>query len=94
MPEIRVGGEQDEVVCDAQLPNQRVDGSELDSLASAGIAQRGGGHVVLARGLDELQRGECRMDRRLSPGRDEALQQFEEDKARGDDPFPAGESFA
>jgi hypothetical protein len=94
MPEIRIGGEQDKVVRDAQLRNQRVDRSELNSLAPAGIAQGGGSNVVLARGLYELQRVECRVDRRLSPRRDKALQQFEEDKTGGDDPFPAGESFA
>jgi peptidoglycan/LPS O-acetylase OafA/YrhL len=76
VPKICVGGEQDEVVRYTQLPDQRVHRSELNSLASAGVAQRSGSDVVLARRLNELQRVECRMDRGLSPGRDKALQQF------------------
>jgi hypothetical protein len=49
MPEIRVGGEQDEVVRNAQLRNEGVNRLELHTLTAAGVAQLCCGNVICAR---------------------------------------------
>lgn len=56
MHEILVGGEQGKIVLDAQLRNQRIDGTELHALVSAGVAQRRGLNVGVVRGTQERQR--------------------------------------
>lgn len=56
MTEVRVGTEQGEVMADAQLRDQRVNGAHLDAIASAMIAEFSSLDVVEAVGADE---GQC-----------------------------------
>jgi hypothetical protein len=62
MPEVGIGGEQDEVVRDAHLSDQSVDRRKLDTRGTSGVAERGRGRVVVAGGLHEPQPIEGELD--------------------------------
>lgn len=73
----------------AQLGEQCIDGTDLDTGPAAGVAQRGCTDVVIAVRLNEWQCGEALHDlgSRLRPG--EALQEFLQHETGRDDDLRA-----
>jgi len=83
--EITIGAEQLEVMGDAQLSDEGIDGAELHSGAATGVAQVGGGDVVVARRLHSGEGAEAATDLGLTALRQEPLQKFLHDEARRHD---------
>lgn len=69
--EVLIGGQERQVVADAELGDQGIDGSDLHTGAAACRAERRGVDMVLSIGLHQRQRGEAVDDLcpRLGPGK-------------------------
>jgi hypothetical protein len=74
-------------VAKANLREERIDRSSLDTAAPAPIAQGCGVYVIFTIWHDERNRGETTQDLNLRFGAREALQQFLQDQASGKDQF-------
>ena len=61
--EVAVGRQHHEVMADAQLCQQGVDGAELHAVAAALVPERGGADVIVAVGSDRRQRREALEER-------------------------------
>ncbi len=83
MNEFSVGGQQEQVMANAKLGKQRVDGSNLHPRAAATIAQLRGCDLVFTFRLRQGQGAEAfdDLDSRLRPS--EALEQFLQDQSGG-----------
>ena len=90
--EIEVGAQQNEIVPDAELPDECVDGTDLHTCPTAQIPEPCGGNVVLAIGLDQCQRGKSLDDLAACFCARKSLQQFLQDDACGDDKVCSGQS--
>jgi hypothetical protein len=80
-----VGAEQDQIVSATELDEHRVDGSDLGTVAAAGVAQLGGFDVIFAVRLQEYERGEALDQRAPCLGAGKTLQQFLQHEASGED---------
>ena len=78
---------------DAELGDDRVDCANLHAGSAACVSQGGCGDMVLPVRLDQGERGESFDDLRVGPGSCEALKQFLQDQAGGDDDIASGESL-
>lgn len=83
--EVLVGGQHGQLVPDAKLREERVDGCRLDALATAAITNVGGADVILTVGDEKRQRAEALDDPAMRFGLREALQQLLEHQTRADD---------
>ena len=82
-----VGRKHDEVVADAKLREQAVDGSDLDAAASAGVSQRRRFDVIGAGRGDEWKGGKTLDDACCVPWPAEPLQQLLKDQSGREDRF-------
>lgn len=87
MPEILVGGQQGQVVPNAQSREQSIDRSNLDAAAPAVIPQRCRFDVVLAVRLEQWQRGKAVQDCVAVLRAGKALHQFLQHQAGCRDGF-------
>jgi hypothetical protein len=94
MVEVSIGGEQLQVVMEAEAREQGVDGPELDPVTPARIAEIGGRDMVIAVRHDHRQRGEARHDSVAGRGAAEALQQLLKDEAGREHRLPGGERLS
>ena len=78
--EVSVGGEELQVVMEAEAREQGVDGPELDAVTPAGIADVGRRDMIIAVRRDHRQRREALHDRVAGGGTAEALEQFLQDE--------------
>ena len=88
---VRVGGEQPELVADAKLGTDRVDGADLNAPPPGAIANLRGLEVVVAIGCQEGQGAEACHDRLLVPGTVKSLKELLIDEASGGDELAFGE---
>lgn len=86
-PEIGVGREQLQFVANAELGEDRVDGSYLDSPPPAAIANLRGFKVVVTVGRDERKSGEPGDDRLLCARPMEPLENLLVDESRRNNEF-------
>ena len=78
--EVSIGGEQHQVVMEAEMREQGVDGPELDAVTPAGVAEIGGRDMVIAVRHDHRQRREVRHDSVTGLGAAEALEKLLKDE--------------
>ena len=78
---------------DAELCDDGVDCANLHAGSAACVSKGRCGDMVLTVRLDQCERGESFHDLRLCPGSCEALKQFLQDQAGGDDDIASGESL-
>jgi hypothetical protein len=90
--EVLVGCEQREVVALAELDEQGIDGADLDTPAATGIADVGGGDVVLLVGLKEGEHGEALHELVSVFGAGKTLQHVLEHQSSGEDLIGSQES--
>jgi hypothetical protein len=83
--EIRIGGQQSELVPDAELGEDRVDGSDLKTSSAGSVSELRGVEVILAIWCHEGQRAEARHDSVLVASAAEPLQELLVDEAGRDD---------
>jgi hypothetical protein len=83
MCEIFVRREQYDIVPNAKLRKQGIDGTELDSCAAASVAQGGRVDVIIPIGLEERQCCEALNNLGLRLGTKEALQKLLQDQSSG-----------
>ena len=83
--EIPVGGEHRELVADAQLGQERIDGPDLQAPPAAGVPQMGGVDVIPPIGDQERKVAEAFDDPISGSGAAEPLEQLLEDEPRGED---------
>jgi hypothetical protein len=76
MCEVLVCAQERQLVPNAQLRQQRVDGADLHTRSSASVAQHSGGNVILAIGLKQRKRGKTLDDLSLSLRPRESLKQL------------------
>lgn len=78
---------------DAELRNQGIDGAELDTCPATGVSHTGRSHMVFPVRLNQCQRGEPLHDLIACLGTCEALKQFLQHQAGGDDNLRASKCF-
>ncbi len=83
--EVLVRAQQRDFVAQTKLRNERIDGSDLHSGPTAGISQFCSCNMILPSWLDQRQRRKPLDDLCAGLRTGEALEQFLQDKARGDD---------
>ncbi|MDN5760808.1 MAG: hypothetical protein L0H41_00620 [Microlunatus sp.] len=88
--EVAVGGEQRVVVADGELGDECVDGPDLHTGSATGIAELGGGDVVIPVGAYQGEVAESCDDLGAGSVGNEPLQQFLEDQAGRDDEVVTG----
>ena len=76
-------------MADAKLREQRINGPDLHAGAAARIAQIGGGDVIVPIRREKGQRREAGQELCARPWAREALQQFLQDEAGGEDRLAA-----
>ena len=89
--EVGIRREQSELVANAELGEDRVDGADLNPATPSPIAQLRGLEVVVAIGRQEGQGAEARRDRLLVTGPLKSLEEFLVDEPRGRDQLTARE---
>jgi hypothetical protein len=83
--EVDVGGQNGQLVTDAQLSQQHVDCPRLNSMPAAQIAQLCGGDVILPVGVEERERRKALDDLPPGFGSRETVQQLLEDETGAED---------
>lgn len=83
--EVLIGAQQNKLVPDAELRDERVDGAHLHARPAASVSQGCGIDMVLAVWLDQCERTQTLDDLPAGLRAREALQEFLQDQARGDD---------
>jgi hypothetical protein len=87
MCEVFVSGQQHHIVPNAKLRQQRINGTDLDSRAAAGVAQGGGVNVIIPIGLEQRQCGKSLDDLGLRLGTKKTLQKLLQNQSGSDDDF-------
>lgn len=85
MSKVFVRGEKHQIVAQTQLGKQCVNGADLDPCLTTCVAQGCRINMVFAIWLEQRQGGKAFDDLGLRLGAREALQEFLENQARGDD---------
>ena len=93
-PEVFIGRQHCELVMDAELCEQRVDGTDLHTGPTTAVAQLRGSDVIFPVRAEERQSPEPVNDVLTRAGSGKTLQQFLQDQPRGHDRFAAFESAA
>ena len=82
--EVFVGRQHREIVADAELCEQGIDGCDPEPVFAALIAQVGGVHVIATIGNEEGQRAEALDDSLAVTGLEKTLQQLLQDEPGGE----------
>ena len=91
--EVAIGGEQLQVVMEAESREQGIDGSELDPMTPADIADISGRNMIIAIRHDHRQRREAFHYRIAGGGSPEALEQLLKDEPSRVHGLPGCERF-
>lgn len=89
--EILVGRQHCQLVPDAELSKQRVEGADLDAAPPTAVPQIGGLPMIFAIGIEKRNRAEPIEDLRGRPRPGKALKQFLQDQPGGGDRLPGFE---
>ena len=92
--EVLIRAQQNNIVPDAELGDERIDCADLHPRPAACVSKACRGDMVITVWLDQCERGEALHDLLARPGTREALQQFLQDQSGGDDDVRTGERLS
>ena len=93
MCEVLISAQQNQFVPDAKLRDERIDCADLHPSSTAQVSEAGGRNVVFAFWLDQCERREALDNLLACLGACEALKEFLQDEASGNDNVCSGERF-